>query len=413
MFMAKKRCFIISPIGLPDSEIRKHADAVFRGIIMPAVEELHADGLEIEPLRSDHLQEPGKISDQMFREIFQNDLCIAILTYFNPNVLYELAVAQCAYRPVVVLLQEGEKLPFDVADLRIVPYDLADMLRLIDRRDAKELAGHMRTMLGGNSSPPNPFGPSAPAAWAAVRDPRGLQRLIETARPKPLPPGVDGVYRLPEDPHRQIVIRTGDIRHVTNIDVVLSSENTDLQLARYYDPSVSGTLRYLDAERGIDGRVVRDALDERLKMLIRQHDIKLPVMPGTVLAMPTTGLAARGIRYVFLAATVRGDGVGSGYSAVAQGEIENCVRECFQRFDELAQTEQLESILFPVFGAGTARQDPEQTVGFLLPVIVESMRRTPSCKQTYMLAWVESHRAALRKVALRLGLEQEGEPTAS
>ncbi|MBI5968874.1 MAG: hypothetical protein HY882_13600, partial [Deltaproteobacteria bacterium] len=151
--MAKKRCFIISPIGTPDSEIREHADAVFLGIIKPAVEELGADGLEFEPLRSDQLQEPGKISDQMFREIFQSDLCIAILTYFNPNVFYELAVAQCAYRPLVALLQEGEKLPFDVADLRTVPYNLTDTLRIIERRDANELAGHMRTMLGGDWSP--------------------------------------------------------------------------------------------------------------------------------------------------------------------------------------------------------------------------------------------------------------------
>jgi hypothetical protein len=78
--MTKKRCFVISPIGAPDSDIRKHADAVFRGIIMPAMEELKAHGLEIESFRSDHLQEPGKISDQMFREIFQDDFCIAILT---------------------------------------------------------------------------------------------------------------------------------------------------------------------------------------------------------------------------------------------------------------------------------------------------------------------------------------------
>jgi hypothetical protein len=246
-----------------------------------------------------------------------------------------------------------------------------------------------------------------------VRDPQGLQKLIETSRPKPLPPGVDGVYRLPEDLGRQVIIRTGDVRHVSNIDVVVSSENTDFQVARYYDPSMSGTLRYLDAERGMDGRVVRDALDERLKALIKQYNIQLPVMSGTVLPMSTTGLVARGIKYVFLAATVRGDGPGAGYSAVVQSEIENCIRECFRRFDELARVEQLESILFPVFGAGTAKQDPAQVVGWLLPVIVEAMKGTLSCKRTYVLAWVESHRTALRKMAARLSLEREGGPVLS
>ena len=407
--MTKKRCFIISPIGDPKTPVREHADAVFYGIVTPALEELKADGLEIEAVRSDQLQEPGQISEQMFREIFRDDLCIAILTFFNPNVFYELAVAQCAYRPLVALLQEGEKPPFDVTDLRTVPYNLDDKLRLIHKLDAKELAGHLRTMMSAGWKPSDPFGADAPTAWAAVRDPAGLQRLIETSRPKPLQPGVDGVYRLPGSPARKLVIRTGDIRYAANIDVLVSSENTDLQLARYYDPSVSGTLRYLDAERGMDGRVIRDALGEQLKSLVERHDIKLPVMPGTVLAIPTTGLAARGIKHVFLAAVVRGEGPGAGYSAVAQTEAENCVRECFLRFNALSQAGPLESILFPVFGAGTAKQDPEQAVGWFLPTLVEAMKEAPSCTRVDVLAWVESHRAALRKVAAQMGLVREGE----
>jgi hypothetical protein len=408
-----KRCFIISPIGEPNSEIRDHADTVYLGIIVPALDELRKEGIDIEPIRSDQLQEPGNISQQMFRELFQDDLCIVILTFSNPNVFYELAVAQCAYRPVVVLLKEGEKLPFDVVDLRTVPYDLDNKLRLIRKQDAQVLAAHIRTMLSDTWTPSHPFGSDAPAAWVAVRQPQTLQTLIETARPKPLSPGVDSVFRLPKNPSQQIIIRTGDIRHVKDIDVLVTSENTDLQLARYYDPSVSGTLRYLDAERGIDGRVVYDSLDASLKSLIKEQNVTLPVMSGTVIAMPTSGLSRRGIRYLLLAATVRGDGVGTGYSPVGHAEIENCIRDCFRQFDELAQQGQIHSILFPVFGAGTAKQDPEQAVEFLLPIIVEAMGQTPSCKQANVLAWVESHRSALGRVALQLGLEREEQPNIS
>jgi len=408
-----KRCFVISPIGEPNSEIRQHADTVYFGIIEPALEELRAEGLEIEPIRSDQLREPGQISQQMFREIFQDDLCIVILSFPNPNVFYELAVAQCAYRPIVALLREGEKLPFDVADLRTVPYSLEDKVRLVKKEDAKALAGHIRTMLSDTWSPSDPFGSHSPAAWVAVRDPQGLQKLIQANRSKPLSPGIDSVFHLQEDPSRLIKVQTGDVRYIKNIDVVVISENTDLQLARFFDPSVSGTVRYLDAERGVGGRVLNDALDAKLKALIQQENVTLPVWPGTVIVMPTTGLSQQGIRYLFMAATVRGEGVGSGYSAVGQSEVENCIRECFQRFDELAQEKQIRSILFPVFGAGTAKQDPEQAVGFLLPIIVEAMKRTPSCKEAHVLAWVESHRLALRKVASSLGLEREEKPNIS
>ncbi len=112
------RCFVISPIGQEGSEVRRHADEVFRHIILPAVERF---GLKAS--RSDHLDDPGKISDQMFERILNDDLCIAVLTGFNPNVFYELAIAQFARRPVIIMLEKGNDLPFDVQDLRYVPYD--------------------------------------------------------------------------------------------------------------------------------------------------------------------------------------------------------------------------------------------------------------------------------------------------
>jgi hypothetical protein len=71
------------------------------------------------------MNEPGKISDHMFRAIFDYDLCIAVLSGANPNVYYELAVAQSASRPVIILIEKGQPLPFDVKDFRSLEYDLS------------------------------------------------------------------------------------------------------------------------------------------------------------------------------------------------------------------------------------------------------------------------------------------------
>lgn len=114
-----RKCFVISPIGQEGSDVRKHADEVFEFIIKPAMEKSN-----ITPFRSDHLDKPGRISEQMFQSIYQADLCIAVLTNYNPNVFYELAVAQSAQRPVIILIQKGQQLPFDISDLRCVYYDL-------------------------------------------------------------------------------------------------------------------------------------------------------------------------------------------------------------------------------------------------------------------------------------------------
>ena len=104
------KCFVISPIGDEGSDVRQHADDVFKYIIEPAMRECG-----IEAVRSDQLEKPGLISEQMFRFIFEADLCIAVLTDHNPNVFYELAVAHSAQRPVIILIEKGQRLPFDVS----------------------------------------------------------------------------------------------------------------------------------------------------------------------------------------------------------------------------------------------------------------------------------------------------------
>lgn len=135
-----KRCFVISPIGQEGTQIREHADDVFECIIKPAMDECG-----IEAWRSDQLHEPGKISDQMFRAILNDDLCIALLTGYNPNVFYELAVAQCAGRPVIVMAEKGLELPFDIHDLRCVYYDFSPR-PMRDKVYEKQIIAHIKSL---------------------------------------------------------------------------------------------------------------------------------------------------------------------------------------------------------------------------------------------------------------------------
>jgi len=148
-----RRAFVISPIGMPNSPEREHADDVFKFIIKPAMDELG-----IEAIRSDHLTEPGTISKQMFREILNDDLCIALLTGRNPNVYYELAVAQAHARPVILLAEASElPLPFDVSDYRVVAYTMRPT-PLIEGVYAREVADHVRSLEANNWHAPSPFG---------------------------------------------------------------------------------------------------------------------------------------------------------------------------------------------------------------------------------------------------------------
>lgn len=135
-----KRCFVISPIGTEGSPAREHADDVFDYIIRPA-----ADEFGIKAIRSDHLNEPGRISEQMFREILTSHCCLCVLTGHNPNVFYELAVAQSVGTPVIILIEREESLPFDIRDLRCVRYDLRPR-PLFEGRYAREVVAHLRSL---------------------------------------------------------------------------------------------------------------------------------------------------------------------------------------------------------------------------------------------------------------------------
>jgi hypothetical protein len=109
-------------------------------IIKPALEEC-----SIEVYRSDHIAETGKISDQMLRGILEEDLCIAILTGYNPNVFYELAIAHAFQRPTILLIEKGQSIPFDLKDMRCVEYDLKPR-SLFNRVYAKEIINFVREL---------------------------------------------------------------------------------------------------------------------------------------------------------------------------------------------------------------------------------------------------------------------------
>lgn len=148
MMSKNKKCFVISPIDTEYSDIRTHSDDVFKCIIEPALKRF-----EVTAVRADHMDEPGKITQQMISAILEYDLCIAILTGHNPNVFYELAVAQAARRPVVLMILKGETVPFDVKDYRVVEYNLEPQ-EVFHGTWIERLASHISGVLSDNYKPP-------------------------------------------------------------------------------------------------------------------------------------------------------------------------------------------------------------------------------------------------------------------
>ena len=111
----EKICFVISPIGSDESETRKRSDQVLNHIIKPA-----AESCEYTVRRADHISTPGSITNQLILDVINADLVIADLTGLNPNVMYELGIRHAARVPTIHIIENGQRLPFDLSTHRTI-----------------------------------------------------------------------------------------------------------------------------------------------------------------------------------------------------------------------------------------------------------------------------------------------------
>jgi tetratricopeptide (TPR) repeat protein len=120
MAAATKRCFVVSPIGEEGSATRGEADDLFDLVIEPA---LATFGFEV--IRADKIAGPGPITTEIVDLVQNAELCVVDLTGKNANVFYECGRRHETGKPFVQLARRGEDLPFDVAGIRTIFYDLS------------------------------------------------------------------------------------------------------------------------------------------------------------------------------------------------------------------------------------------------------------------------------------------------
>ncbi|MEO7214204.1 hypothetical protein [Mucilaginibacter sp.] len=113
-----KSCFIVTPIGEPNSEINQKAFGLIKAVMQPVLKEF-----DYHPVAASDISVPGSINKQIIQRLYNDDLVIANLTGLNPNVMYELAVRHAVKKPVVIMAENGTKLPFDLVDQRCIFYE--------------------------------------------------------------------------------------------------------------------------------------------------------------------------------------------------------------------------------------------------------------------------------------------------
>jgi len=106
----KKHCFYVGPFRSPFNEI-------YKDHILPAVT---GKGLTIS--RGDEIFSTNAVIDDVWAGISTATLIVAELTGKNPNVLYEVGMAHTLGKPVLLISQNIEDIPFDLRHRRALIY---------------------------------------------------------------------------------------------------------------------------------------------------------------------------------------------------------------------------------------------------------------------------------------------------
>ena len=370
---AGKKCFVIMPFGKRDIVDNKgnildtvDFDFVYHELIKKSVEEL-----EIECERCDEIPESGSIHKKMFRGIFEADVAVVDITSLNQNVFYELGVRHALHKYVTVVIQKGtdQPLPFNIRGLGITYYEIAS------NEQIEKARGAIKTLIQNGLDKQN--------IDSIVHDALDDEVKVER-KPTPITKTDFYSYEIREVPGKLVGIVTGDIQNIKDIDVWVNSENTNMQMARHYDRSISGTIRYMGAKKDAAKRVVDDVIASELDAIVGNRGVD----PAVVIATGAGELTkTNGVKKIFHAAAVRGQ-VGRGYLPIP--DIYECVRNALELADspEL-ETEDLHSIVFPLMGTGTTKLSAQGIANQLIDTAVSYIEENPESRigKIYFLAY--------------------------
>jgi hypothetical protein len=158
-------CFVVMPFGR-DADEQKWFRGWYEVVLAPAI---HASGYE--PVLSAGEEQPGAINDEIRAHLAYDPMVLVDLGGYertddpNPNVMYELGIRHALGLPLVIMAWDGQRLPFDVSNQRVIMHDRA--LLDIDANKKKIVAFIQAATEGKYYKPMDAVGRMATIAAAA------------------------------------------------------------------------------------------------------------------------------------------------------------------------------------------------------------------------------------------------------
>jgi O-acetyl-ADP-ribose deacetylase (regulator of RNase III) len=367
-----KICFIIMPYGKKKDVDGQEVDfdEIYEYVIKKAVDSL--DGFEC--LRCDDIEKPGWVHERMLNHIVEDPVAIVDTSTLNANVFYELGVRHALRKSVTVLVhREGTSWPFNIAGLNSIKYSTGP-------KGVEEAKKKICSFIVNALKDPEDVDSLVYHAVPGLRVEKGPVKA-----PKQLMKVEVFEYPLTQNPKKRIAVITGDREYLTVGDVWVNSENTDMQMDRFYGTSTSATIRYLGAKRHpTSGRVIEDTIGDEL---VRKMGSEKQVDPATVIPTGPGALQKNNVKWIFHVASVIGE-PREGYRPIER--IERCVTNALRRTaDDEFRNDGPTSILFPIFGTGPGGGDLKEHAERCINAAVEYLESNPSSsiQSVYFYAW--------------------------
>jgi hypothetical protein len=190
----------------------------------------------------------------------------------------------------------------------------------------------------------------------------------------------------------RIGVVRGSIRRVRFADIWVNPENTDMEMARVSEFSISAIIRYGGARVDEVGRVAEDVIADQLAAAV---GTRRPVAPGAAIVTDAGRLGeTHNVRYVIHVAAVQGE-PGAGFRQVRN--VGECATHALGQADRLARAGRpARTILIPMLGAGTGGGVVDATVHALLTAAIDYLAATPDTplQVIYFLAYTEAEYVA-------------------
>jgi O-acetyl-ADP-ribose deacetylase (regulator of RNase III) len=382
-------CFVIMPYGQKEDADGQviDFDEIYQYIIKEAVDKL--PGLACQ--RCDDIDAPGWIHERMLRHIYEDPIAIVDTSTLNANVFYELGVRHALRRSTTVLIHRaGTTWPFNIAGLNSIEYDTTP--RAVEEAK-KKISAFIANALNDPEHTDSLVYNALPDLRVEAGPARAAKRLTQV---------LVWEYPLASDPKSRIGLVSGDRENLAIGDIWANSENTDMQMDRYYGTSTSATIRYLGAKKHpITGKVMEDTIGDELAAKLggeKQVDptVVIPTGPGQ--------LRANNVKWIFHVAAVVGE-PREGYRPIER--IERCVNTVFKRAASAEfRDDPPTSILFPIFGTGPAGGDLHDHAERCINAAVECLtsKLGGSVRKAYFYIWTD---AAL-EICQKLIAQHEG-----